>query len=702
VIVSAPALASTHLPAVSLAASPGKTNPFKNVFESLTLSDDPNQDGAQQEGASLPKSTAKKELPEQNSGTEEASVLPAPVVPQPPSQNLPKPSLMLGKMVQRALPEEATASPTSAGDQTDEKQPSLSYSSPAYSARSIQARLNVASVPLATQSTVAQKVPGQSSPSPIVKTAPPPALVAEALPVEPATAHAAATLPAARSSEVALRSTNLDSKPIAPKPQPMVAMRQVTPPQVSAPPIPVSATTVRTSTNVAPEKQTPVQARVKTPVGNTDPIALNVPAESSDTVAPASLPTAAQSGQSTQSAQPAQPRPVQAQALSPAPAPSPLPIATPVVPLQPDVPTALPPNATPPQPQREQVADSTVSSPAAPTTESTPEAVTAAPRVPLIPVPSAHETLDRPAPMPSGPSALPHEAASSIPASKAPLVPQAENFAFAVRMLGPETSSDQPSPALTESETPVTTPAAPVTPPSAPVTQPQSSDPRQPAPDRTQTSSDPSPATQPAAPETTRAAAAPQGQFELLATQPVAGVTPHWNDAAVWQAPQNGSTAGAQEPTEAAHPNLPLAAQEAHLSAPELPKTSASSEILLHLTSNDQTSAAIRVADRAGSVNVSVHASDPVLRETLRANLGDLSNQLSSQGWKADVVKSAAVATPPGSPQDSHAGEQRGSQQQSSGGERQSQRDRRANGGQWQQELDQQISGGDAHSGGNG
>jgi hypothetical protein len=100
-------------------------------------------------------------------------------------------------------------------------------------------------------------------------------------------------------------------------------------------------------------------------------------------------------------------------------------------------------------------------------------------------------------------------------------------------------------------------------------------------------------------------------------------------------------------------------------------------------------------------VNVSVHASDPVLRESLRANLGDLSNQLSTQGWKADVIKSAAVATPSGSQQDAHAGEQRGSGQQSSGGERQPQRDRRANGGQWQQELDQQISGGDAHSGGN-
>jgi len=159
---------------------------------------------------------------------------------------------------------------------------------------------------------------------------------------------------------------------------------------------------------------------------------------------------------------------------------------------------------------------------------------------------------------------------------------------------------------------------------------------------------------------------------------------------------------GAPEPAEAAHANLPLATQEAHLLAPEMPKTSTSSEILLHLTDNDQSSAAIRVADRAGSVNVSVHASDPVLRESLRSNLGDLSNQLSNQGWKADVIKSAAVAAQSGSQQDSHAGEQHGSQpQQSFGGDRQPQRDRRANGGQWQQELDQQISGGNALSGGN-
>jgi hypothetical protein len=168
------------------------------------------------------------------------------------------------------------------------------------------------------------------------------------------------------------------------------------------------------------------------------------------------------------------------------------------------------------------------------------------------------------------------------------------------------------------------------------------------------------------------------------------------------QTPETGSVAGAQEPTEATHSNLPLAAPEAHLLAPELPKTSTSSEILLHLTGTDQSSAAIRIADRAGAVNVSVHASDPVLRESLRSNLGDLSNQLSDQGWKAEVTKSAAVATQSGSQQESPESGQRGSQQQQSfSGDRQPQRDRRSSGGQWQQELDQQISGSDALSGGN-
>jgi hypothetical protein len=210
--------------------------------------------------------------------------------------------------------------------------------------------------------------------------------------------------------------------------------------------------------------------------------------------------------------------------------------------------------------------------------------------------------------------------------------------------------------------------------------------------------------TQSPAAETEKPDAGTQNQPDLLKAQQTPEANTHWNDAAVVQAPEIGSMAGASEPVEAARPNLPLATQETHLMAPEPARTSGSSEILLHLTGNDESSAAIRVADRGGSVNVSVHASDPVLRESLRSNLGELSTQLNAQGWKADVVKStaAAVATHSESQQDSHANGQRGSQQQSSGGERQPQRDRRANGGQWQQELDQQITGGDANPGGNG
>jgi len=245
--------------------------------------------------------------------------------------------------------------------------------------------------------------------------------------------------------------------------------------------------------------------------------------------------------------------------------------------------------------------------------------------------------------------------------------------------------------------------------PRSPITQPQGQNSQQNSPQNSsesgrpeiQASSDARHETQASAPETQRPDASDREVPHFVAVQQAPGVTPHWNEAAVLQAPEFGSRVATPESTEAIRGNSPLVPQEAHLLAPELPKTSTSSEILLHLTGNDQSSAAIRVTDRAGEVNVSVHASDPVLRESLRSNLDNLSSQLNSQGWKADVVKAAAVATQSGSQQDSHEGGQRGSHQQSFGGDRQPQRDRRANGGQWQQELDQQISGGDAPSGGN-
>jgi hypothetical protein len=154
--------------------------------------------------------------------------------------------------------------------------------------------------------------------------------------------------------------------------------------------------------------------------------------------------------------------------------------------------------------------------------------------------------------------------------------------------------------------------------------------------------------------------------------------------------------------SNAVQQNTGPAGLDAHLLTPEPPKASAGSEILLHLSDGNQSAAAIRVADRAGALSVSVHAADPVLRESLRSNLGELSAQLNQQGWKAEVTKTAVAATHPESQPDSQSGEKRGNQQQqSSNDDRQPQRDRRGNGGQWRQELEQQISGGNAHAGGN-
>ncbi len=379
------------------------------------------------------------------------------------------------------------------------------------------------------------------------------------------------------------------------------------------------------------------------------------------------------------------------QTASPQPTPVPVPIVTPAPASPSDVLVTPPANVTPQDAAPEQKA-------ARPPVVSDTVAAASVPTPALAPVSVGHDVMNQAPETPSSTSSPQHEAWPITPAPKTPLLPQAENFAFAVRMLGLDSPRHS---SLTESKAPVTNSQNAALQPKSPVTRPQSPD-SQPTPRPSQMSSDARHETQPAASETQRSDNSGHDAPHLVAPQQTPGVTGHWNDAAVFQAPQHGSIEVAPEPAQAARPDLPLAAQESHLLAPELPKTSASSEILLHLTGNDQTSAAIRIADRAGSVNVSVHASDPVLRESLRSNLGDLSNQLSAQGWRTDVLKSAAVAAQSGGQQDSHAGGERSSgQQQSNGGDRQPQRERRANGGQWQQELEQQISGGNAHPGGN-
>lgn len=148
------------------------------------------------------------------------------------------------------------------------------------------------------------------------------------------------------------------------------------------------------------------------------------------------------------------------------------------------------------------------------------------------------------------------------------------------------------------------------------------------------------------------------------------------------------------EPQPAANISTVAALHEAQPVLPEAPRATAASEILLQLGGKDQ-AAAIRVSDRAGTVNVSVHATDGDLRSSLRSNLGDLASQLTHQGWKTEVVKTGTGLTRGETSQDPQQDGQRspGQQQGSSQGERQPQRDRRASSGQWQAEFEEQTSG---------
>lgn len=188
-------------------------------------------------------------------------------------------------------------------------------------------------------------------------------------------------------------------------------------------------------------------------------------------------------------------------------------------------------------------------------------------------------------------------------------------------------------------------------------------------------------------------------QPELL--EPQKPVSVHSDNAPFFETAQTRAVESGFEVSERTQTSEVAAPQDAHLLTAELPKPAAGSEILLHLTDGDQAAAAIRVADRAGAVNVSVHASDPVLRESLRSNLGELTTQLNQEGWKTDVVRSAVVAHSDGR-QDPQSGGQRGNpQQQSSASDRQQQQRDRRGSGQWQQELEHQISGGDDRPGGN-
>jgi hypothetical protein len=136
--------------------------------------------------------------------------------------------------------------------------------------------------------------------------------------------------------------------------------------------------------------------------------------------------------------------------------------------------------------------------------------------------------------------------------------------------------------------------------------------------------------------------------------------------------------------------------------APEAPKTPAASEILLHLASHDQSAAAVRVIERAGTVSVAVHAPDANLRESLRSNLGDLTTQLNGQGFRTEVVKPTTVAAHADNAQDSRHDGQRSlsQQQQTATGERNTSRQRRTNADRWEEELEKDTAGDASSDGG--
>jgi hypothetical protein len=706
VIVSAPATAAIHLPVLLPATSDpkdsnaSKTSPFKNVFDSLALLEDPTHEaGAQEKGAAVPKSSAKKEPPaDRSSGTEEASVLPAPIVPQKQTPILPQAAFSVVpdskestdeapvQDLQPSSEQGDVASALAAQTQTTAQailpgnfveRPALSYSSLRYSLLSSsplssQARLNV---PSAT-SAKAAPAPGKAQATVVSE---PMDAQSSAAPVESAPKVAELITASAVQKEVPKEEAAKVQAALPALPEKTLSAAKS--------PIRESSVSAQPSTSWTTEKPAPAHVIVPD-----TPVAKPPPASSETPSATLPAPVQATPELTTLPDQPA--------------APAPAPQAT----------IAPPVNVTPQKPARAQAAvrstsaadaavmpSATASSTVSPTQSQPEPALAATPASASAPAPlaEAHEVMDRAPETSSSSSAVQHEAASAVPAPKTPLLPQAENFAFALRMLGtqgspntsapsqssPSQASEAQSTVLNQAESPVAKTAVPSA---------------QPTLDQTQTTSDSSRDVQSPATAAQKTDAGVQTPANLPGAEPAPRVSSHWNDATVLQTPETGSVAGAPEPTEVAHANLPLAAQETHLMAPEMPKASASSEILLHLTGTDQSSAAIRIADRGGAVNVSVHASDPVLRESLRSNLGDLSNQLSGQGWKAEVTKSAAVATQSGSQQESPESGQRGSQQQQSfSGDRQPQRDRRSNGGQWQQELDQQILGSDALPGGN-
>ena len=756
-ILSAPATAALHVPVISIAPAldskdpkVSETNAFKTVFESLTLFEDlEQQGGAKQESDATPASSAKKEPPTDASYGTEALAVPQmtnPTPAKPPlTARLSPPATLSPSADNHALDKQETpqekAAPQSSSPRTDNgftAQVTTTRSAVldlragtvlARTATSSEAR-RAATTPASTKVQATRVFESQPTGAPQANQ---PAMPVTNRPTvapytisKPFTAKSVLLNTAAPTTEHVADEAGQET----PVRVPVGATQLKVSPQASNPPMAATSPTVR-PIPVAPPAANPRRAvettttpqvrrnSVYTPLPTAQPsarVTINpVPVRARFTAPPSSAAPAGDSNTIAQATAATKPfkAATDVRPSNPAPLPAPQNVPAPVRPTSAadatvpsstdtssadtssaDLSLADTPSSTPPPtlPTLATQPEPTLAAPAAVVTASTtlPPPATPASVVPQV-------ATNRAAEPPSLPPTQ-HETLIANPAPKIPLLPQAENFAFAVRMLGLGSSSSRTPAALSK---PLSAPEVPVTQSKDPVTPSQSPAARQPDTSQAQSSNESHFDAVTSAPQNEKSQAVAQSQADLLGTQQKVELVPRANDTAVFQAPRIEPLSDGIEFNENPQPNAGLAAQESHLLTPELPKTTASSEILLHLTDGDQSLAAVRVADRAGSVNVSVHASDPALRESLRSNLGELSNQLNQQGWKADVIKSAVAATHPESQQDSHSGDQRGSQQQPpSGGDRQAQRERRGNGGQWRQELEQQISGDDARPGG--
>ncbi len=261
----------------------------------------------------------------------------------------------------------------------------------------------------------------------------------------------------------------------------------------------------------------------------------------------------------------------------------------------------------------------------------------------------------------------------------ASIVPRTENLAFSLRMMDPESPAHQAH--ATPQPTPQPTPVRAQ--PSTEAKVETKNDSRSTPPARTTTASRPL-------------------SFEQTSRQASnEPVDPSWNQPPASSRQDMSAEVHVFETPQPAHASLVSTLHEVQPALPEAPKPNTTGQILLQLGGKEQ-SAAIRVSERAGTVNVSVHSADPELRSSLRSNLGELASQLTHQGWKTEVVRSGTVLTRPENPHDSSSDGQRSSQQQQSSpnGERQPQRERRANNGQWLADLEEFESGSSGNPGG--